>query len=118
MKKKCDEVQLGFCPVEASIEMLSGKWKGRILWKLHNTPTMRFGELRRSLGTITEKMLSQQLRELESLGLVKRNVYREVPPKVEYSLTDFGRSIGPILDKFAEWGVANLRKVKALAKAA
>ena len=73
---------------------------------------------RRSLGTITEKMLSQQLRELESLGFIKRHVYREVPPKVEYSLTDFGRSIGPILDKFAEWGVANLRKVKALSKAA
>lgn len=118
MKKNCDDPSLGFCPVEASIEMLSGKWKGRILWKLYNTPTMRFGELRRSLGTITEKMLSQQLRELESLGLIKRNVYREVPPKVEYSLTDFGRSIGPILDKFAEWGVANLRKVKTLAKAA
>lgn len=55
MKKNCDDPSLGFCPVEASIEMLSGKWKGRILWKLYNTPTMRFGELRRSLGTIHRK---------------------------------------------------------------
>lgn len=118
MKKYCDENSTGFCPVEATIEMLSGKWKGRILWKLYNTPTMRFGEIRRSLGPITEKMLSQQLRELESLGFIKRHVYREVPPKVEYSLTVFGKSLGPILDKFAEWGVENLKKVRTLAKSA
>lgn len=115
IKERKDDA-VAFCPVETSIEMLSGKWKGRILWKLYNTPTMRFGELRRALGTITEKMLSQQLRELELLGFVRRNVYREVPPKVEYSLTDFGRSIGPILDKFAEWGVANLKKVKSVSR--
>lgn len=118
MKKDCDDNSKGFCPVEASLEMLSGKWKGRILWKLYNTPTMRFGELRRSLGLITEKMLAQQLRELESLGLIKRHIYREVPPKVEYSLTEFGKTLGPILDKFAEWGVAHLKKVRSLAKSA
>lgn len=118
MKKNCEDEQAGFCPVETSIELLSGKWKGRILWKLYNTPTMRFGELRRSLGTITEKMLSQQLRELETLGFVKRKIYREVPPKVEYSLSDLGRSIGPILDKFAEWGVANLEKVRTQSRSA
>lgn len=116
MKNKCKDPNHGFCPVEASIEMLSGKWKGRILWKLYNGGTMRFGEMRRALDTITEKMLSQQLRDLEKLGLVKRRVYREVPPKVEYSLTDFGRSIGPILDQFAAWGSANLKKVRSLAK--
>lgn len=102
---------LHFCPVETSIELLSGKWKGRILWKLYNNPTMRFGELRRALGNITEKMLTQQLRELESVNLINREIYREVPPKVEYSLSDFGKTICPILDKFAEWGVANQAKI-------
>ncbi len=112
MKKLCEESGLGFCPVETSIEMLSGKWKGRILWKLYYYGTMRFGELRRSLEPVTEKMLSQQLRELETCGLVKRNIYREVPPKVEYSMTSFGQSLGPLLDQFAQWGLANKAKIK------
>jgi DNA-binding HxlR family transcriptional regulator len=102
---------MSFCPVETGIELLSGKWKGRILWKLYNEKTMRFGELRKSLGNITEKMLTAQLRELESVNLINRKVYTEVPPKVEYSLTDFGKSMCPILDKFAEWGVANQEKM-------
>lgn len=68
---------------------------------------MRFGELRRALGNITEKMLAQQLRELESVQIVERKVYSEVPPRVEYSLTEFGKSMCPILDQFAAWGLAN-----------
>ena len=111
MKKYCKEEDLQFCPVETSIELLSGKWKGRILWKLYNEKTMRFGELRKALGNITEKMLTTQLRELENVNLVNRKVYTEVPPKVEYSLTEFGNSLTPILDKFAEWGVANKEKM-------
>ena len=107
-----------FCPVETGIEMLSGKWKGRILWKLYQRSTMRFGELRRDLGNITEKMLSQQLRDLEAVGLVHRHVYREVPPKVEYSLTDLGRSLSPILDGFAEWGSANEKMMRTIARTA
>lgn len=105
-----------FCPVETGIEILSGKWKGRILWKLYNNPTMRFGELRRALGNITEKMLAQQLRELEAVGLLHRRIHRVVPPKVEYSLSDFGRTICPILDKFAEWGVANKERISEIFK--
>lgn len=111
MKKYCKDEKISFCPVETGIELLSGKWKGRILWKLYNEKTMRFGELRKSLGNITEKMLTAQLRELESVNLINRKVYTEVPPKVEYSLTEFGESICPILDKFAEWGVKNQAKM-------
>jgi len=107
MKKFGKNEVVSPCPVETGIELLSGKWKGRILWKLYNEKTLRFGELRKSLGQITEKMLTAQLRELESVKLVNRKVYPEVPPKVEYSLTEFGKSICPILDKFAEWGMAN-----------
>lgn len=104
---KGSEFNPPFCPVEAGIDLMSGKWKGRIMWKLHfYQNTMRFGELRRALGNITEKMLSQQLRELESVNIIERKVYHEVPPKVEYSLTAFGKSMCPILDKFAEWGLA------------
>lgn len=112
MKKNKKDEDLNFCPVETSLELLSGKWKGRILWKLHHYQnTMRFGELRRSLGNITEKMLTQQLRELESVNIIERRVYNEVPPKVEYSLTEFGKSMTPILDKFCEWGLANAHKI-------
>lgn len=107
MKKNYKDEKAPFCPVETGIELLSGKWKGRILWKLYNEKTMRFGELRKALGSITEKMLTTQLRELESVNLINRKVYTEVPPKVEYSLTEFGKGITPILDKFAEWGVKN-----------
>jgi DNA-binding HxlR family transcriptional regulator len=107
MKKYCKDENITFCPVETGIELLSGKWKGRILWKLFNEKTMRFGELRRALGNITEKMLTQQLRDLENVKLVKRKIFTEVPPKVEYSLTDFGKSLSPILKSFANWGVKN-----------
>lgn len=114
MRKNSQDEKLTFCPVETGIELLSGKWKGRILWKLYNQPTMRFGELRQALGVITEKMLTQQLRELESVNLIARKVYREVPPKVEYSLTDFGKSLAPILEGFAAWGVTNQKIMSAI----
>lgn len=105
MKKKSEGQN--FCPIETGIELLSGKWKARILWKLYNQPTMRFGELRRSLNGITEKMLTQQLRELESINLITRNVYREVPPKVEYALSDFGKTLTPIFSALCVWGTEN-----------
>lgn len=114
MKKYCKDEKISFCPVETGIELLSGKWKGRILWKLHVEKRMRFGELRRALGNITEKMLAAQLRELESVNLVNRKVYTEVPPKVEYSLSEFGESLTPILDKFAAWGVENREKMSKI----
>jgi DNA-binding HxlR family transcriptional regulator len=88
------------------LELLSGKWKPRILWKLHRNGIVRFGELRRGMPEITAKMLTQQLRELERDGLVTRTVYAEVPPRVEYQLSDFGTTLEPILEQIALWGVA------------
>ena len=93
------------CMVETSLELISGKWKPRILWKLHHQGVMRFGQLRRELCNITPKMLTQQLRELEKDGLVYRKVYAQVPPKVEYSLSEFGSTLKPVLDVIAQWGV-------------
>ncbi len=87
------------------MELLSGKWKPRLLWKLYQQGVVRFGELRKQLPEISPKMLTQQLRELESDGLVTRTVYAEVPPKVEYRLSALGLTLGPILDQLAVWGV-------------
>ncbi|MCB0211991.1 MAG: helix-turn-helix transcriptional regulator [Anaerolineae bacterium] len=95
------------CPVETGLELLSGKWKPRILWKLHQQGVLRFGEFRRQMPDITAKMLTQQLRDLEKDGLIDRKVYPEVPPKVEYSLSAFGETLKPILDMIAQWGTVN-----------
>ncbi len=93
------------CGVAVSLEIIGGKWKGVILWHLcHKTP--RFSQLRRRLQGVTQKMLTQQLRELERDGLVNRKVYAEVPPRVEYSLTDLGRTLEPTLRQLCDWGRA------------
>jgi DNA-binding HxlR family transcriptional regulator len=102
------------CPVETGLELLSGKWKPRILWKLHQYGVMRFGAFKRELPDITAKMLSQQLRELERDGLVERRVYPQVPPKVEYSLSEFGRTLKPILETIAQWGLENREQIVRL----
>lgn len=99
------------CPVETCLELLSGKWKPRILWKLHQRGVVRFGEMKRGMPEITAKMLTQQLRELEQDGLVTRRVYAEVPPKVEYSLSPFGETLKPILDNIARWGTENQEEI-------
>ena len=91
------------CPVEATIGMIGGKYKTLILWKLISGP-MRFSELRRAVPGATPKMLTQQLREMESDGLVHREIFPVIPPKVEYSLTTFGRSIRPVLESMYAWG--------------
>ena len=91
------------CPVEASISLIGGKYKSLILWKLMGG-TMRFSQLRKEVARATPKMLTQQLRELEADGLVKREVFPVVPPKVEYSLSDFGRSLRPVLEAMYAWG--------------
>lgn len=103
------------CPVETCLELLSGKWKPRILWKLHQNEVMRFNQFRRSIaGNITAKMLAQQLRELENDGLITRTVYPEVPPRVEYRFSDFGQTLRPILEAIAQWGVENNRHIVAI----
>lgn len=88
-------------------KIIAGKWKIIILWYL-STDTMRFGELQRHVGNITISTLTKQLRELEDDDFVYRNVYREVPPKVEYSLTEKGKSFIPILQSMKEWGEQHL----------
>ena len=96
------------CPVDATIGMIGGKYKSLILWHLIGA-TLRFGELRKLIPQATPKMLTQQLRELEEDNLVARTVYPVVPPKVEYSLTDLGRSIEPILGSMYDWGAEYLK---------
>lgn len=93
----------GQCPTEATLAVIGGRWKVPILWNLFKG-TLRFGELSRSLPAATQKMLTQQLRELEKDGLVLRKVYAEIPPRVEYSLTPMGRSLEPVLLALTEWG--------------
>ncbi|MVX56228.1 helix-turn-helix domain-containing protein [Parasutterella muris] len=91
------------CPIETSLNLIGGKYKALILWKLMNR-TLRFSELRKQVPKATPKMLTQQLRELEQDGLVLRQVYAVVPPKVEYSLTTKGKSLEPILQALCSWG--------------
>ncbi len=93
-----------YCPVKITARAIGGKWKIVILYHL-KTGTKRFAELRREIGDITERMLAQQLKELEADGLVNRKVYPEVPPRVEYSLTSYCKTLLPILDMMAEWGL-------------
>jgi DNA-binding HxlR family transcriptional regulator len=91
------------CAIDVTLAVVGGKWKTSILW--HLAPkALRFSDLQRIFPDATRKMLTQQLRELEADGLVHREVYPQVPPKVEYSLTDRGRSIYPILEKMCDWG--------------
>ena len=91
------------CPVEATLDVIGGKWKALILFHLRDA-VCRFGELRRKIPGVSERMLAQQLRELEEQGVVHREVYREVPPKVEYRLTDYGKTLRPLMALMCEWG--------------
>ncbi len=95
--------ELPACPVETTLTMIGDKWKVLILRDLM-PGTKRFGELKKSIGHVSQKVLTAQLRDMESSGLVHREVYAEVPPRVEYSLTDLGRSLKPILDAMENWG--------------
>jgi DNA-binding HxlR family transcriptional regulator len=95
------------CPVEATLSLIGGKWKGVVLYHLLDG-TQRFGELRRAMPKVTQRMLTKQLRELEDAGLVRRRVFAEVPPRVEYSLTAAGQSLSPIIHALRRWGAAYL----------
>lgn len=92
------------CPVELTLATVQGKWKVLILWHLRSA-TLRYSELKRALPKVTHKMLSQQLRELESDGLIHREVYPVVPPKTEYSLTEEGLTLLPVLSAMQQWGL-------------
>ncbi len=103
METKTVKKELPSCPVETTLMLIGDKWKVLILRDLL-PGTKRFGELKKSIGNVSQKVLTAQLRDMESNGLVNRKVYPEVPPRVEYSLTELGRSLKPILDAMWDWG--------------
>ena len=95
------------CPVEAALDVIGGKWKPLILWALGDS-VLRFNELQKALPGVNTKMLTKQLRELEEDGVITRKIYPEVPPRVEYAITDFGRTLIPILQALCTWGAGYL----------
>lgn len=95
------------CPVDMALDLVGGKWKSLVLYRL-SAGTLRFGQLQRSIPEVTQRMLTLQLRELERDGLVRRVVYAEVPPKVEYSLTPPGQSLTPVLEQLGGWFHQNM----------
>ena len=97
------------CPFTATWRVIGGKWKGLIWWRL-SRGLSRFGQLRRSLPQVSKKMLVQQLRELERDGIVRRDEFDQVPPRVEYSLTAYGRSLEPVILAISTWGFDHLEK--------
>jgi len=119
-RRKYDECEYDgdrACAIEAFLDALGGRWKGMILF--HLLPgRLRFGELRRALPGVTQRMLTTQLRELEKDGIVTRTVFAEVPPRVEYALTPLGQRLSPILAQMAEWGDEYMRRYEAKRKAA
>jgi DNA-binding HxlR family transcriptional regulator len=100
------------CGLEAALDVVGGKWKVLIMWQL-DPQARRFGELRRLVPGISEKMLIQQLREMEADRIVRRKVYHEIPPKVEYSLTTFGVSLKDTLTPLCEWGTTHMKRIGA-----
>lgn len=104
------------CNVGAALEVLIGKWKPTILLQIRFNGVMRFNELHRAIPNITQKMLTTQLRELERDGVINRRVYMQVPPKVEYSLSEYGKTLEPILDDLHRWGEQHLARVESLQK--
>lgn len=118
--KKCnpqDEIEAFACPVAFTVDVIGGKWKSLILFHLMSG-TKRFNELRRLIPDITQRMLTLQLRELEIDGVIHREIYREVPPKVEYSLTELGNSLAPLVSAMREWGAVHERKILELRRSA
>ena len=101
------------CPVETTLMLIGSKWKVLILRDLM-PGTKRFGELRRSIGSVSQKVLTAQLRDMEAKGLLTRKVYAEVPPRVEYTLTETGYSLKPILDSMVVWGTHYKEKAAAM----
>lgn len=97
------------CPMEMTIDLIGGKWKALLLWNL-SLGTQRFNELRRLFPGVTQKMITQQLRDLEHNGLISRKVYAEVPSRVEYTLTSFGMTLMPVLHAMNQWGTGYLHE--------
>ncbi len=104
------------CAVEAAIEVIGGKWKGVVLYHLQDG-TKRFNELRKIIPSVTQRMLTRQLRELEMDGVIERKVFAEIPPKVEYSITEFGKSLAPIIIALEQWGNQHIEALIATRRA-
>ena len=97
------------CPFTATWRVIGGKWKGIIWWRLSHGLS-RFGELQRAIPQVARKVLTEQLRELERDGVVHREVFAQVPPRVEYSLTEYGHSLAPVIDTICQWGASHLTR--------
>ena len=110
-KQKSDKYNKPYgCSVEATLSVIGGRWKPIILFHLLNKDVMRFNEMKRSIIGITQRMMTNQLRELEKDGIIDRKVYAQVPPKVEYRLSDYGKTLKPILLAMREWGANQLKR--------
>lgn len=96
------------CPMRRTLELLSGKWRTHIIYELCKKPSCRFGKLKKAVPKITNTMLTNTLRDLESLGIVHREQFNEIPPHVEYSLTEKGKALLPVFTELAKWGEAHL----------
>lgn len=117
MKRRTYSLSPAGCPVEATLDAIGGKYKGMLLYHLLDG-TKRFGELRKLMPTVTQRTMTLQLRELESIGVIHREVYAIVPPKVEYSLTELGRTLEPILRLMQEWGAKHMDQIEQAIRAA
>jgi len=102
------------CKVETALDILVGKWKPVILYHILSSGVLRFSELQRLIPEITKKMLTTQLRELEYHNIINRNVYPQIPPKVEYSITEYGKGLVPLLDAMHHWGKAHIEHLDKL----
>ncbi|MGF9698648.1 MULTISPECIES: winged helix-turn-helix transcriptional regulator [Paenibacillus] len=103
-----------YCKFGTALDILTGKWKSLILLRLLNNGTMRFSELQKAIPDISKKMLAQQLKELEYHDIVHREVYAEIPPKVEYSITEYGQLMKPVLQTMSDWGVGHMQHMQKL----
>lgn len=104
------------CPVMAAMSVIGGKWKVILINRIYFDSPARFGELKRCLKGISQTMLTSQLRELEEAGIISRKIYAEIPPKVEYTLTEFGLTLGPIIKAIADWGIQHKLNKESLGK--
>ncbi|MET3940572.1 DNA-binding HxlR family transcriptional regulator [Paenibacillus sp. PvP094] len=103
-----------YCKFGTALDILTGKWKSLILLRLLNNGTMRFSELQKAIPDISKKMLTQQLKELEYHDIVHREVYAQIPPKVEYSITEYGQLMKPVLQTMSDWGVGHVQHMQKL----
>lgn len=113
----CDETEEKIhyysCPIEATLDVIGGKWTGVIIFHLMENGVMRYNEIRRQIKDAPRRTITRQLRQLEQFGIIHREIYPQMPPKVEYSLTEFGRSLEPILRLMRDWGEDNLDEIVA-----